>query len=233
MDPILEFKDVCIEPRPPYDTGLEGASFAIAPGELLLVEVEKGHGRNPLADVAEGLVDPDRGAVFFRGREWAAMTAGESAENRGRIGRVFESGGWLSNLNIDENATLSQRHHTVRPVEEIGAEAEGLARAFGLSELPKIRPAVAKRPERRAAEWVRAFIGEPSLIILEHPMSEAYNASFPALAAAAAAATRRGAGVLWLTYDPLPPEAGLSPPPAGITPARVAKLAGNRLIPRT
>jgi phospholipid/cholesterol/gamma-HCH transport system ATP-binding protein len=225
METILEFRDVSLETRHPYDIGLSAASFSLAPGELLIVEVEKGHGRTPLPDAAQGLAVPDRGAVLFRGRDWAAMTAAESAANRGKTGRVFETGGWLSNLNIDENITLSQRHHTLRPVEEIYAEAETAARAFGLNEVPKIRPAAAKRPERRAAEWVRAFIGEPVLIILEHPMNEAYTSSLPKLSGAAEKARAGGAAVLWLTYDSLPPA-------AGIKSARLARLSGDKLILR-
>jgi len=223
MESILEFREVTIEPRHPYDMGLGGVSFSLAPGDLLAIEVEKGHGRNPLADTAEGLAEPDRGAVLFRGRDWASLPAGVSAEERGRIGRVFETGGWVSNLNIDENITLAQRHHTLRPIEEIAAEGERLARAVGLPGLPAVRPAAAKRPERRTAEWVRAFIGEPALIILEHPMNDAYTSSLSALAGAVETARARGAAVLWLSHDPLPSA-------AGIKSARSAKLSGDRLL---
>lgn len=226
MNPtVLEFRDVHVEARHPYDVGLAGANFSLAPGELLLVEVEKGQGRNPLADAAAGLAEPERGEVLFRGISWAGMSAGESAEKRGTVGRVFEPGGWVSNLNIDENVTLSQRHHTLRPLEEIAAEADRRARGFGLPGLSAIRPAAAKRPERRAAEWVRAFLGEPALIILEHPMNDAYTSLLPALGEAVEAARKRGAAVLWLTHDRVPPE-------AGITSARGATLSGDRLLMR-
>ncbi len=225
MESILEFREVVLEARHPYDVGLDRVSFSLAAGELLIVGVEKGHGRTPFPDAAEGLAEPDRGEVFFRGISWTGMSAGKSAAQRGTIGRVFETGGWVSNLNIDENVTLSQRHHTLRPLEEIAEEADRRARGFGLPGLSAIRPAAAKRPERRAAEWVRAFLGEPALIILEHPMNDAYTSFLPALGAAVEAARKRGAAVLWLTHDPMPPE-------AGITSARGATLSGDRLLMR-
>ena len=225
MEPMLEFREVVLEARHPYDVGLDRASFSLAAGEVLIVGVERGHGRTPFPDAAEGLAEPERGEVLFRGASWAGMSAGDSAGKRGTIGRVFETGGWVSNLNIDENVTLSQRHHTLRPLEEIAGEADRLARGFGLPGLSPIRPAAAKRPERRAAEWVRAFLGEPALIILEHPMNDAYTSLLPALGAAVEAARIRGAAVLWLTHEPVPPE-------AGIKSARSATLSGDRLLMR-
>ena len=137
--------------------------------DLMLVRVEEGLTRLPFVDVAQGLVEPESGRVMFLGEDWCAMPAGRSAERRGKIGRVFESHAWISNLDVDENVTLAQRHHTLRPEGEIAAEADALAAQFGLRELPHVRPAVVRRADLRRAEWVRAFLGEPRLIILENP----------------------------------------------------------------
>lgn len=199
---ILQFEDVTFAARPPYEAGLDGVSFALAAGELVLVKAQAGLSRHPLADLAEGLVAPDAGRVLFLGEDWQAMPAARAAARRGGIGRVFESHGWISNLDVDENITLARRHHTTRPVEEIDREAEDLARRFGLPGLPRVRPALMRRADLRRAEWARAFLGAPGLVLLEHPEREVHTEARVRLAEAARAACGRGAAVLWITADP-------------------------------
>ena len=147
------------------------------------------------------MVDPDAGRVAFLGEDWRTMPPNRSAERRGKIGRVFETHAWISNLDVDENITLAQRHHTARPEDEIAREAEALVRQFGLEDLPRVRPAVVRRSDLRRAEWVRAFIGEPQLIILENPTKDVYMDALPGLVGAVKAARGRGAAVIWMTDD--------------------------------
>ena len=165
------------------------------------IRIEEGLARLPFADVAEGLVEPDAGRVAFLGEDWRMMPPNRSAERRGKIGRVFETHAWISNLDVDENITLAQRHHTARPEDEIVQEAEALVRQFGLGELPRVRPAVVRRSDLRRAEWARAFIGEPQLIILENPTKDVYVDALPGLVGAVKAARGRGAAVIWMTDD--------------------------------
>ncbi len=206
---ILEFRNVTIKSRAPYESGISEISFALKGGELALISVEKGCRHFPLADAAQGLIEPEEGRVTFLGRDWRDLDPDFASAERGRIGRVFETAGWVSNLNVDENVTISQRHHTDRPVGEIVEEAEETARFFGLPELPKGRPFGLNRSTRRKAEWVRAFIGDPLLIILEYPLSDLYTEELDYLLKGVEKARQRGSAVLWLTDDFRPQRAGL------------------------
>lgn len=198
---ILEFENVTLEPRPPYEAGLEAVSFSLGVGELAAVRVDAGVGRTPLADAAEGLAVPDAGRVLFQGEDWTALKPPRAAAQRGRIGRVFERAGWISNLDVDENITLSQRHHSARPLGEIEEEARRWARLFGLPDLPRLRPALMKRSDLRRAEWARAFLGRPLLVILEEPSRDVPSEAVAGLARAVEEARGWGAGVLWITSD--------------------------------
>ena len=198
---ILSFDGVTLAAQPPYEAGLDAVSFSLKGGELMVVRIEEGLGRLPFADAAQGLVELDAGRVTFLGEDWRAMPPNRSAERRGRIGRVFESHAWISNLDVDENVTLAQRHHTRRPEDEIAAEAAAFAGQFGLVELPRGRPAVIRRSDLRRAEWVRALIGKPQLIILENPTKDVYMDALPGLAGAVKAARARGAAAIWMTDD--------------------------------
>src|SRR4051794_36602440 len=118
---ILEMTGVTVESQPAYDSPVWNVSLRLGAGELALVRLERGAVRLPLADAAGGLAELHDGTVWFLGREWPSVPPVEAAALRGRIGRVFDAvgvgavgTGWVSNLDVDENVMLSQRHHTRR-----------------------------------------------------------------------------------------------------------------------
>ena len=222
---ILKFDRVSCTAQPPYEQDLAGVSLALGPGDLGVVLVPPGTARLPLADLAEGLLIPDAGRVAFEEEDWLEWTPDDAAAARSRIGRVFETRGWISNLDVDENITLAQRHHTSRPVAELEQEAAALARGFGLTELPRVRPAVLRSAVLRRAEWVRAFLGAPALILLEFPLREVYVDALDGLVLAVQAARARGAAVLWLGDS-----SGDGARAAALPGAQVWTLSGARLL---
>ncbi len=200
--PILKFNEVTVESSPCYETGLWNSSFDLNPGELLLVRIEREDERLPLADAAEGLVTPRQGSVTFLGEDWSGMRADHAAAQRGTIGRLFEDEGWISDLDVDQNIMLSQRHHSARTEEDILEEALQLARVFGLPGLPRGRPGNMRRWDLRKAACVRAFLGRPLFIILEQPVRGVYADLMVPLLHAANSARKRGAAILWTITDP-------------------------------
>ncbi len=200
--PILKFSEVTIEPSPHYEIGLWNSSFELTQGELMLLRIERENERLPLADAAEGLVAPAQGSVNFLGEDWQRMSAGRAAEQRGKIGRLFEDDGWINDLDVDENIMLAQLHHTQRSENDILDEALKLARVFGLPGLPRGRPAGMRRWDLRKAACVRAFLGQPAFIIIEQPERGVYADLTTPLVSAVQSARSRGAAVLWTMTDP-------------------------------
>lgn len=223
--PILTFTDVAIEARPPYDSGLWDIRLMLLPGDLLLVRLEAEHPRLPLADAAEGLAVPVQGSVTFLDEDWQTMSPDLAAERRGRIGRIFEAGGWIADLAVDENVILAQRHHSSRPDDEIVEEAGRLARIFGLPGLPRGRPAAVRRQDLAKAACVRAFLGRPTLLILESPTRDVYADIIQPLVNAVQSARKRGAAALWTTSEPQVWN------DAGLRPTARCKMFGSQMHP--
>jgi phospholipid/cholesterol/gamma-HCH transport system ATP-binding protein len=199
---ILKFSEVTVESGQHYETGLWSSSFELNHGELLLVRMERENERLPLMDAAEGLATPTQGRVEFLGEDWQRMTADHAATQRGKIGRLFEDEGWVSDLDVDENIMLSQRHHTARSENDILEEALKWARVFGLPGLPRGRPGKMRRWDLRKAACIRAFLGQPRFVILEQPVHGIYADLMAPLLNAAQSARKRGAAVLWSIVDP-------------------------------
>lgn len=181
---------------------LAHASLSLAPGSFELMDVEDAGHAAAFADLCSGLIDPIAGVVRFLGRDWRAAPNDYANALRGRIGRVFAEEAWVPHLTLAENILLQQRHHTRRAEKEMLAEASALAHAFGLPGIPLSRPEEATPFDRARAALVRAFIGDPALVLLEHPLQGRHLDLLEPLVNVIGRARRRGAAVLWLTLTP-------------------------------
>jgi len=199
--PVLAFKGVSTEPDPLFDSPLWDVTFTLSQGELLLIRLERGRHRLPIADLAAGVLEPGQGTVEFLGENWLRMSPDHSATQRGKIGRIFENHGWISNLDMGENIALAQRHHSNRSDSDIEAEAISLARMFGLPGVPRREPAGTHREDLRRSAFIRAFLGNAVLIILERPTRNLFPGIMPPLMNAIRSARERGSAVIWTTSE--------------------------------
>lgn len=200
---ILELRDVVLRALSGLSLAISDVSLIIRAGESCVISVkDREHGiGNPLFDLAQGVTEPDEGLISFMGRDWRDMTPTDQSKMRGRIGRVFETQGWISNLSVRENISLSQRHHTKRSEDEIAQEVEHLCSLAGLDAELEQRPEYAARGELQKSQWVRAFLGSPVLVLLEHPEVGVPPESVERLISMTGEAIHRGAAVVWMTSE--------------------------------
>jgi phospholipid/cholesterol/gamma-HCH transport system ATP-binding protein len=175
--------------------------LALNAGELALVQTGDEQHEQALADIACGLLPPERGAVRFLGRAWSELPADQANALRGRIGHVMRRGRWVPYLSLVDNVLLPQLHHTRRSYEELRAEAARLALCFGLPGLPTGRPADLPPAILERAACVRAFLGTPSLIVVETPAEGLSEGLLAPLINAMRIARDRDAAVLWFVQD--------------------------------
>lgn len=220
---VLEFQQVSLPATWPYEQGLRDVSWFVRAGERVLVWLGPGSACGPMADLAQGLTLPETGQVRFEGQDWRTLAPPAAAAARARIGRVFSRPHWISNLDVDENIILAQSHHTTRPLEDIVDEALVLSRSFGMAELPRVRPALVQQEELRLAEWVRALLGQKSLLLLECPLRGAGVQRWTALIREAWAASERGTAVVWFQDSDQPQLVD------ALRPDAVYKMVGERL----
>jgi phospholipid/cholesterol/gamma-HCH transport system ATP-binding protein len=151
------------------------------------------------ADACGGIMEPGSGTIRFLGHNWAELKPDQANALRGRIGRVFKTGNWINHLSLLDNILLPQRHHTRRSDRDICDEAGKLMEQFGLPGIPLGLSGDLAEADLQRAACVRAFMGRPSLIILEEPTSGIFLEVISALMKAIRDARDRGAAVIWLT----------------------------------
>jgi phosphonate transport system ATP-binding protein len=89
MPPMIEARGLGVR----YPTGrlaLDGASLAVAPGELLVVLGHNGSGKSTLLRCIAGMLRPSAGRVEVAGREISRLAGRSLAEARLALGMIFQ-----------------------------------------------------------------------------------------------------------------------------------------------
>ena len=171
----------------------------ICGGDLVLINLERPRFGTVLADACCGLHQAYDGSIFFLGKDWSTLPSDTANALRGRIGRVFTFGNWVNRLTLENNILLQQLHHSRKNYAQLRDDAVRLAERLGLPGLPTGLPDDLMRADNQRAACVRAFLGQPSLVLLEEPTTGVYPEILPALINVIRNACDRGAGVVWLT----------------------------------
>lgn len=142
------------------------------------------------------------GRILFAGVDWQERSAYDQLACRGRIGWVFSEPAWVNNLNLLENVLLRPLHHSTVDRAALMTQAQALADQVDLAEIPPARMRQFDRSHLRRAEWVRAFLANPQLILLHRALTAVESVHHSALRRLVQQALERGAAVLWLASDP-------------------------------
>jgi len=193
-------------------------------GELGVVEVARREQASVWADAMLGLHSPTRGHVRFLDNDWSTLDPEMCNVLRARTGRVFGYGNWLDDLSVLDNILLPGLHHSERSADELRAEAAALARALGMPGVPIGMPRSHGPADLQRAACVRAFLGNPLLIVLEEPVRHVGGELLAPLVNVIRTCRDRGAAVAWFS-------AGSATGHAATLPAsRRYRLVGDVLV---
>jgi len=168
------------------------------PGDLQIVHTRD---KDSSGDIADGLLGLGTagGDVRYLGRAWRELNPAAALNLRRGVGRVQSGGNWMETRSVMENLLLPVLHHTILPERQLRQGASELARRFGLPGLPTSLPGECTTADLERAACVRAFLGHPTLVILEHPMKfEDASLLAPMMNAIQQVRWRQGA-VIWFT----------------------------------
>ncbi len=173
----------------------------LMPGDCALIETFDPARTTALADLCSGMMAPRQGEIRFMGYDWASLDSERAAALRGRIGRIHQKGAWISMFGTHVNIMLAQLHHTREPEPAIAQSAIELARQFGLPGLPLVKPDRLSEGDLLRAGCVRAFLGEPQLLLLESAITPDRPELTAPLLDLLSRALHRGAAAVCFTRD--------------------------------
>ncbi len=158
---LLEFRRAAVEGE--ERTLLRAVDVSVEAGERVVVFGGPSSGKHLFLRLAAGAREPDEGRVLLKD-----PVPGRAAP----VGYVTNEGGLLNNMTLLENAVLPGVYHGQRRLSEAADKARALFQELGVGAHADHRPAQASAAARRLAQFVRAFMVEPALFVLDDPLDD-------------------------------------------------------------
>jgi putative ABC transport system ATP-binding protein len=177
-------------------------SLAIEPGEMVALHGPSGSGKTTLLLLIARLLEPDRGAIRFAGRDLSLLSEGEASDYLLRdVGFVYQSPQLMPRVSALENASVKLLLAGVG-MREAQARALPWLERVGLGDSPRRTPEQLSGGERQRVAIARALAGEPGLILADEPTGNLDSArSGEIVELLHSVARERGAAVLLVTHD--------------------------------
>ena len=199
--PILAMDNVVLR-QPASKIGrLRRFSLTLRPGSVALIHRPSLLSKTLLVDAAMGMAEPRQGVVKFMHNNWAQIPYQQQLTLRSQVGRIFECGGWMSNLSLPDNLRLQLRHHTTESERVLSEKLTTLSKRFGVK-IPDTRAAFVQDDVLRICQWIRAFVCQPKLLIAENPFDKVPNQFHRSFNDAEFDHRKRGGATLWITDNP-------------------------------
>ena len=152
---------------------LHDVSFSVPARSIVGLVGENGAGKTTLFNIVTGLVRPDSGTMFYRGKPFSPRTYGQAFAMG--ISRVFQEQALVLNVPVYENLVLSQEHQFTRFGQlvdrgEMIRVAEKIVSDAGLDVDVRRNAGAYDFSRRQAIEIARACMAPRHLMGIEDPL---------------------------------------------------------------
>ena len=165
--PLIEFKDVIKHFNEKII--LDKASLTIYENQITTIIGKSGSGKSVLLKHIIGLLSPDEGDIFFRGKPVQHMKKSEWDRYRSKISYMFQNNALFDSMSVFDNIALPLRQTTNLTGREI--EQKVMSRAEQL----EVTDAVVKYPSelsggmQKRVALARALITDPAIVLFDEP----------------------------------------------------------------
>ena len=146
-------------------------SLQIRRGQITAIMGPSGTGKTTLLRLIGGQLVPDQGEVLLDGQNIASMSRAELFAARARMGMLFQSGAFFTDMSVYENVAFPIRAHTKLP-ENLIAEMVALKlESVGLRGAEQMMPSELSGGMNRRVALARAIALDPELIMYDEPFA--------------------------------------------------------------
>jgi putative ABC transport system ATP-binding protein len=205
-------------------TLLEGISFDLARGELVVLSGPSGSGKTTLLAIVGAMLSPTSGEVLLDGEPTSRLREAHRAQTRrSKVGFLFQDLQLVDAMTARQNVLLPRVPEGVTARDE--ARADALLERFGVAAVAHARARQLSGGERQRVALARALLLSPPILLLDEPtahLDDAHARSIAGELASLAGDKAEPRAVLVATHD-----ARVASHPA-VT--RVLALAEGRLV---
>ena len=145
---------------------LDGVSFDVKKGEVLVIIGPSGCGKSTLLRCINALERIDGGEIVFDGKK-VAYDAASLVALRAKIGMVFQSYDLFPHMTVLENICLAPVKVQKREKEEVKAEALSLLARVGLEDRANDYPRQLSGGQKQRVAIVRALCMHPEILLFD------------------------------------------------------------------
>ncbi|XP_021734401.1 protein TRIGALACTOSYLDIACYLGLYCEROL 3, chloroplastic-like [Chenopodium quinoa] len=182
IDEPEDDSDVLIECRDVYKSFgekhiLRGVSFKIRHGEAVGIIGPSGTGKSTILKIIAGLLAPDKGEVYIRGKQREGLISDEEVSISGlRIGLVFQSAALFDSLSVRENVGFLLYENSSMPDDKISELVTETLAAVGLKDVEDRLPSELSGGMKKRVALARSIICdvtketvEPEVLLYDEP----------------------------------------------------------------
>ena len=148
---------------------LDDVTLDIAEGSAFCLLGRSGTGKSVTLKHIIGLMRPDDGHVFVRGKDVPALTGRELAEVRRSMGFLFQNAALFDSITVGENVAFPLRRHTDWSSAKIRDTARARLADVGLDEAYDKMPADLSGGMKKRAGLARAMALDPKILLVDEP----------------------------------------------------------------
>jgi branched-chain amino acid transport system permease protein len=192
---------------------LSGIDLDLRPGEIVGLIGPNGAGKTTILNVISGLLRPDEGEAFLKGRPFLGLPAHEIA--RYGMGRTFQATQIYPRLTVIENVLLGYHTHGRSGIlsaalhspgeraeeAKLHAEALRLLGEFELSGKATVPGEQLSLIEQKLVELARALALEPAVLLLDEPVGGLNPRESEHLMRHVAGLRQEGMGIILVEHD--------------------------------
>jgi phospholipid/cholesterol/gamma-HCH transport system ATP-binding protein len=165
--PLIEFKDVTKR----FDTRtiLEEVNLQIFEGEVTTIIGLSGAGKSVLLKHIIGLLEPDKGTIFFRDKPVQTMKRSERDAYFAQISYMFQGNALFDSLTVYDNIALPLRETTNLSRKEIDQRVMARIEQAELTEVARKYPSQISGGMQKRAALARALVTDPKIVLFDEP----------------------------------------------------------------
>jgi phospholipid/cholesterol/gamma-HCH transport system ATP-binding protein len=164
-EPLIEFRNVT--KRFGSRTILDQVNLKIYEGEITTIIGKSGSGKSVLLKHLIGLLKPDEGRIFFRGKPLERMRSQEWDQYLGQISYMFQNNALFDSLTVFENVALPLRENTRLSKNEIKARVMARLEQTELTEVAHKYPAELSGGMQKRTALSRALVINPQIVLFD------------------------------------------------------------------